>query len=313
MTYMKKKIPFLIILAAGILSLSCKKEEETVTVPSISGVSMSDAVPFVRPGSSQSFTADLSNIYTSDKTDPGTLGVYWQIGSEAKDTTTRDASKSNPEKTVTITETGTYTVTCGVFAVKGGYYAGTSSATFQVIDPDSALTGLSDNTEVTINGTVWQARNLYGTESGRDYRDCEVVSALFGRYYTWTEAQTACPEGWHLPTAAEFDASLGDKACPLMAEASFMNVRMWNYWPNMQISNQLQFNAIPTGYIDLSTVQGVYGYKEYAAWWTADEIADPYQKEGLGIFRYIYESKETIQKGQGSKESLALNVRCIKD
>ena len=30
------------------------------------------------------------------------------------------------------------------------------------------------------------------------------MDMIFGKYYTWTEAQTACPEGWELPSDADF-------------------------------------------------------------------------------------------------------------
>ena len=93
-----------------------------------------------------------------------------------------------------------------------------------------------------------------------------------------------------------------------MANATFVDVTMWAYWPAVVITNTTAFNAIPVGYLDLTYPESPEGgFKEYACFWTADE------KDGMGVFRYIYEESDTVQKGQGSKESLAMSVRCVKD
>jgi len=53
---------------------------------------------------------------------------------------------------------------------------------------------------VLINGVKWATRNVgsAGTfvKSPQD----------FGNYYTWEQAQTACPSGWRLPTKLEFES-----------------------------------------------------------------------------------------------------------
>ena len=154
-------------------------------------------------------------------------------------------------------------------------------------------------------------QNLYGTSAGRDYKNCEVVSDVFGRYYTWEEAQTACPDGWRLPTAEEFDSILGSVSGDLMVEAKFQDVTMWTYWPQVTITNARKFNALPTGYMDLSSDDPMFGYLDYACWWTADDSWD--EDQDWGVYRYIYEDEPTIMKGKGSKTSLALNVRCVKE
>lgn len=314
---MKYHFHYIFLLAAVLAAVGCKKDETTTTLPSISGLDLTEAIPFIRVGDTQEFKLDISGLYTSDNTDPGTLGVYWTTNSGVKDTLSIDLNVSNPSYKVTPQTTGNYTVMATVFAVNGNYYSGAGSVAFQVIDPETALTGLEGKESLVIDGNpyrtieagglTWLGSNLYGTDSGRDYRDCEVVSKLFGRYYTWEEARDACPEGWRLPTAAEFDSALGDTAGDLMVNAQFMSIDMWSYWPQVSITNKLLFNAIPTGYVDLTTDQEVFGYKEYACWWTADD-----NDEDLGLYRYIYQEEPTIMKGKGSKTSLALNVRCVK-
>ena len=46
---------------------------------------------------------------------------------------------------------------------------------------------------VEINGIIWATTNV-GANNPED----------FGNYYTWYEAQNACPAGWRLPTREEF-------------------------------------------------------------------------------------------------------------
>ena len=64
---------------------------------------------------------------------------------------------------------------------------------------------------VEIAGKVWMAENLnFRTEpvEGDSSSFCHTNRAdnceKYGRYYTWESAQTACPQGWHLPDSTEW-------------------------------------------------------------------------------------------------------------
>jgi uncharacterized protein (TIGR02145 family) len=58
----------------------------------------------------------------------------------------------------------------------------------------SAVCGYAqDTTSIKIGKTVWATSNV-GAAKAIDY----------GNYFTWNEAQTACPKGWRLPTKNEF-------------------------------------------------------------------------------------------------------------
>ena len=323
---MKIKIAILALAFATVLGVGCKKTTTTTTTtPSLGGLWMSAQPQFVQYGEEQEFRIYIDDIYVSDNTDPGTMGVYWQVSGYARDTTTRDVDKSNPAYYFTPEDPGTYTVTATLYALNGKYYSATSSVTFQAIDPDTAMDGMEGTTEdiyfdeyeiemytATIGEHTWMAQNLFTLEPvGRAYQDSDVVADLFGQYYSWEEAQDICPEGWRLPTAAEFDKDLGNISGELMGKVRFLDVEMWPYWPDVVITNETLFNAIPVGYMDLATSSQARGYKEYAAWWTSDDVAEG--DESLGVFRYIYCEEPYVKKGKGSKESLALNVRCVKE
>lgn len=314
---MKKTLLYAALLLTIVCAGSCKKSEEDTTKPSLSGLALEGNYSnFMAVGSEVYVRANIDDLIGSDGTTPETVGIYYTSQSGARDTLTTDVRKSNPYYSITLEEAGTYSVICYAFA-GDDYYTTSTSLSIVSVDPETAISGLAG--EITdIDGTpyycmeaggkTWMGNNLYSTLSGSNYQDSEVMASVFGKYYSWEEAQYACPEGWHLPTAQEFDQCLGGRAGALMVNATFIDVTMWSYWPAVSISNATSFNALPVGYMDFTnstTPEG--GYKEYACFWTADE------KDGLGIYRYIFEQSDTVQKGQGSKESLAMSVRCVKD
>jgi len=308
---MKKSISIIALCLVLFSPLACKKEEETTTTPSLSGLYINTATPFIAVGDELVFNADVSDLYVSDDSELGTVGLYWQVGSEGKDTLTRNVQVQNPPFSYRFNETGTYTIYCYAYSDKG-YYNASATTTTRVIDPETSLTGLagerasgSTYRTVSLNGLLWLAENLF-EEGGACYQDSPVVNTVLGRYYTWTQAQTACPAGWRLPTAAEWD-TLGEDAGRLMANALFLEERMWPINIQFEITNETGFNAIPAGYQDYNA--GYYaqsGYGEYALFWTADE------QDGKGVYRYIYGKSDRIQKGKGDKNTLALSVRCVK-
>ena len=316
---MKKSIILGLAFAAGILAWeSCQKDSTTETTPSLSGLTISESIPYVAKGTDLVFEADFNDIISSDGTDPGVLGLIWQVNSEEVDTLSYNLPQDYKPFSFHVEELGSYTIKCYAYSNKGGYYSASASTTFNAVDPDTALTGLEGSPETavgsiqvrtaTIGGAVWMSQNLFGTDSGIDYKSSSVISPLFGRYYTWDEAMTACPAGWHLPSAAEWDA-LGTDAGALMAKAVFLEEDMWKLTQNQNITNTLKFNAIPVGYIDNSaSYQAEHGFGQYAAFWTAD-AADADRAH----FRYIRYDEATVSPAKGDKSTMAMSVRCVKD
>ena len=94
-----------------------------------------------------------------------------------------------------------------------------------------------------------------------------------------------------------------------MVDASFNGEKMWEYWPQVKITNSFGFNAVPTGYVDTTDSFKTYTqYGEYACWWTADNANDE-----LGVYMYIHDEYTDVRKGTGDKNSLYMGVRCVKD
>ncbi|MDR0831123.1 MAG: hypothetical protein LBN95_13610 [Prevotellaceae bacterium] len=97
-------------------------------------------------------------------------------------------------------------ITITIVAVLAIFYAGTANAQMPKIVTTPAekttTTQVKKSTPdaVKINGVVWATRNV---GSKGIFCDFPYESGL---YYTWEDAQNACPAGWRLPTTEEFES-----------------------------------------------------------------------------------------------------------
>ena len=312
---MKKLSLFIAAAACLALVFSCKDDETTTTKPSLSGLVLEGTVAYVAVGTTQNITINTNSLTTTGDDMPVVIGLYCQVNSAKADTLTKDI-RLDPVKTFTykVDTLGKYSVNCYAYTPDNSHYSASTNVSFQAIDPDNSITGLAGALapgekylQITSGGLTWLAQNLGETGSGMPYEKCEILNTLFGRYYTYEEALTACPDGWRLPTAAEWDA-LGSDSGKLMADASFLGAAMWPYCKEVKITNETGFNAIPTGYIDKTEYySSTIGLNEYALFWTADAKDDT-----LAYYRYIFGKDTVVKKGEGSRTSLALSVRCVK-
>lgn len=305
-----------IVLSTALLTIltveGCKKSDDSSeTNPSLSGLTINEAPVFLAKGTVLTFKADARSLTVSKGDMPSAVGLYWQVNSAQKDTLTKDVSLSNPDFVYTVDTLGTYNVFCYAFA--DGVYNASASSSFIAVDPSLVLTGTAPEEEISAGGLTWKARNLNNPACGLSFRNSTVIDEPLGRLYSWEEAQSACPAGWHLPSTADFVTSFADASGDilsgdLMADASFREEKMWEYWPQVTITNKYGFNALPVGYIDsLDTISTYDNWGEYACWWTSDS------SEGQGVYLYLYEELPKAQMGKGDKNTLYMSVRCVKD
>ena len=300
-------------------SFSCKKDDDkTETKPSIYGVDF-DLPTFARPG--ETFVLTPKGAYTVEGDGVKKYTYKWKINT--------DEYQEMETFTLKLEEVGNYTIFCQASDPDEKYYSSIASKVIIVIDPTlgKTLTGTdiaATDTHVTdtrdkvgeseyyynhIGELDWFRNNLAWTGAGIAYENADVTSYPLGRFYTWDEAMTACPEGWRLPTDAEW-ASLGDQAGPLLCEAYLNGTKMWEYWPDVNKSNSTGLAVIPAGYalpaIAEPTFKRLY---EYAAFWTATESETDSR---MAAYRYIYVQDNDIRSTYGEKGSLALSVRCVR-
>lgn len=323
---------FLFLLFTAVLLSACKKEEEETVRSYLSGyLSVGYVPPYCYGGDTLEFT--LSGVsYPSTETDKSyTLGAYYTISDVQEVADTVFNAKVNPYtpgckfKIVLPDSLATYTILISIYpSASDKYY--TSSNTSYVVTVDDFLSIVeinpylpmydeiftdprdgNDYAVVTAGGKKWLSRNLAyaGTSDkvvGLPYSQTKCMNYIFGRFYNWNEAQSACPDGWRLPSSAEWDL-LGNVSGDLMVDAYFNGTtKLWEYWPDVKITNSTCMGFIPAGYCNNVSRQ-FSGTMEYAAFWTTE----------YGVFRYVYVRDPDFKSGFLDPDSESMPIRCIKN
>lgn len=176
--------------------------------------------------------------------------------------------------------------TCVVTQTKGAFTDKRDNKTYQT---------------VTLSNVVWMAENLNYTSKNAWCIDCEN----YGRHYTYEEALTACPEGWHLSTFDEW------KKLSLSLDLGAGDIKTTTGWAPIANggegngNNDYNFSAKPGGKCDSEgrvEMQGTYGF-----WWTSD-IKD----EKKAKYWYAGSDIDYLDFDAENKTS-GLSVRCVMD
>jgi uncharacterized protein (TIGR02145 family) len=127
---------------------------------------------------------------------------------------------------------------------------------------------------VQIGNQVWMAENLnYETDTGSwVYNDSNQYAETYGRLYNWCTACEICPDGWHLPSDAEWTELtdyLGDDAGGKLKATGTIEAGtgLW-FDPNEGATNESGFSALPGGY---RSSYGFYGMGNHAYFWSSSE------------------------------------------
>ena len=175
---------------------------------------------------------------------------------------------------------------------------------------------------VKIGDLTWMVENLnYETETSAcpdgDSRNCKRM----GRLYTWAEAKTVCPEGWRLPTSADFAQilaqSLDGNPGAVSNEAGVKLKSRDGWFKKGNGSDEFGFNALPAGYrgaiskADDGTISGgkFDGIGGYAYFWSATE--DSENPESNAYYMFLAFNSKSASVNSFSKNDLR-SVRCVR-
>jgi uncharacterized protein (TIGR02145 family) len=157
---------------------------------------------------------------------------------------------------------------------------------------------------VKIGDQVWMAANLaYKTSSGCSAYDLNLNNVKkYGYLYTWEVACKACPNGWRLPTIADWDTLaefLGGKP---IAGYALKDTVEWE--SSYNVTNQSGFSALPggrsTGQVEFFKDMGSIGN-----WWTTNV-----SQSTAGAF-YLSSGSGLLDWNRIDR-LCKLSVRCIK-
>ncbi|GBU20318.1 hypothetical protein R80B4_00194 [Fibrobacteres bacterium R8-0-B4] len=193
----------------------------------------------------------------------------------------------------------------------------TVTAVFDTLSITQSGGGGGSGDFVTIGGKKWMKKNLdIVTANSWCYGNNDTLCNMYGRLYTWDAARTVCPNGWRLPTRADWD-SLARAVGGSKAYNNESDNHHWDYagkylkstsgW-RAQSGNGTDdygFAALPGGHRYTDGRFYNAGYLGY--WWTATEI-----RSGYAYSRYMsYEHDHVVEDDLG--KDLGYSVRCVAD
>ena len=163
--------------------------------------------------------------------------------------------------------------------------------------------GQTYRTTDKISNQVWMAENLRYEATGSYLPDTsKKYSELYGRFYTWESAKTACPKGWHLPSKEEFTTLI--KYVRRDGGQSLRSKSGWNKECN-EGADGYGFAAFPAGHMQTNDNTYFLGAGRGVHFWSTSDYG-----ENAGVLDIECQS-DTVGLGEIFKYN-AVSVRCIK-
>ncbi|MCQ2100938.1 MULTISPECIES: fibrobacter succinogenes major paralogous domain-containing protein [unclassified Fibrobacter] len=168
---------------------------------------------------------------------------------------------------------------------------------------------------VKIGDKVWMAENLnYQTGESKCYDNKPENCDKYGRLYVWSEAVTACPEGWHLPNKQELEdlkITAGQKAGDIDTAGTVLKSSTgwnWNEYDGKSGNGTdgLGFGVLPAGYY-YSDRDSFYFEGDYALFWSSSEYNS---NDAYSLYLYYYDERAYVYN---YGKDLGYSVRCVKN
>lgn len=160
--------------------------------------------------------------------------------------------------------------------------------------------------KVKIGQQTWMAENLNYSHTGSYCYENKVANCTkYGRLYTWSSAQRACPSGWHLPTESEF-ASLMKTIADSVGDTTVVGVALKSSseWDERNGTDDFSFSALPAGR---------WNYGQYipmgklASFWSSTDAYDG----TVSCINLTYDYNQPIL--DYVEKDFRLSVRCVQD
>lgn len=139
------------------------------------------------------------------------------------------------------------------------------------------------------------------------YADNNTNNDLYGKLYNWHAVNTGklAPEGWHIPTRAEWDVLVNYLGGSSVAGGKMKSASvLWNA-PNLGATNSSGFTGLPAGWKGTSGNYSLIG--ESAYWWASSE-------RNAAQGDYLRVDDELAGSAiNGATKQFGYAVRCIKD
>ena len=157
---------------------------------------------------------------------------------------------------------------------------------------------------ITVQGVTWMTENLrYKSPQGAFYFDDDTNNIpIYGVLYEWKTATKVCPDGWHLPSGAEYQTLVNYN-------------EQKDTWKN-KASDPSSFSIQLAGMQDY---EGTFSeMDESGYYWTSTD----YDKDNAEYFSYMViieapvvdiSRKEDITDIHGTEKSNKYSVRCVKN
>jgi uncharacterized protein (TIGR02145 family) len=141
------------------------------------------------------------------------------------------------------------------------------------------------------------------------YENVDTVNvAIYGRlynYYAIADTNNICPNGWHIPTDAEWMTLISYLGGENVAGGKLKKIdSTWNM-PNTSANNETGFSALPGGFRNFNGSFIEIGYN--SSWWSSTSVSF-----SSAYYQDLSYNNGQIYKGVAHFRS-GFYVRCVKD
>ena len=146
------------------------------------------------------------------------------------------------------------------------------------------------------------------------YNNDPLNGAIYGKLYNWyavNDARGLAPQGWHIPTDAEW-TTLDNLLGGYLVAGGKMKTTGTTIWttPNTSATNESGFAGLPGGY--RRNNGSFYEVGSFGYWWSATE--DDSTNVWYAWYRYLYYNDGYLIRSNFKKGKLyGFSVRCLRD